>query len=696
MQFMVLNVQDAFEELGIEQKKGDVTVEPRTQKAKGLVALQKYKANFKFLEDAVRTLQFRLVSEESDFEDPYLTIGPNTMARPCPVKPAHGFVDSRPVNNKAEALKVWKEARKADPKAEMLLMPYIKSSHNAIWTTGVLTVGQGNDGATGGKAAASIRTTDKSPLAHDEKVERAILTEAGVKEGDAPYLEFVQNEKRDAIYLVQLRSGPKVSGLGPDFVPKTVTVTKIEKPRGDLLEWKEICAKFKAGTVVVHPGGALSSHWGVHCVDNGIPYVTTPAMCSKVKVGETLKKIPVEIPQKDVEEVLKGIAYGVTYQIGYREAAMLVLGALHNSAYFGKQESRLYGVAVMLALKLGFAACFGEARHKQKHGLARHQVYDKAWANLRESVQKFNEIRKKFYEKGWRPGYGGKAWGKCSDATADLWNATVRFVREKTPEALKNVNEALNVMINCAHNNGWWFNKFIYAGWFDIAAQSPASPLIAIMHHVYQISTAPAEFNGLMAEVEKASESAKTKRGRASTDQLPSKDTPREYGPFKIVYMPSGKPWFVTFPDGSQRRCAGLWGVAKLYLEIMKKEVTDEARTEVFKHLQSELGKPGKGVKGDTWIIPDLDTTTLGKEKVTAAAATIKSNMLHVQIKTEGGVHYQTMNVPVTKELQEAIAKAKPIPSFSGSGDVYAALEVQKDGVYLGEHKVVPLKNYLT
>ena len=71
----------------------------------------------------------------------------------------------------------------------------------------------------------------------------------------------------------------------------------------------------------------------------------------------------------------------------------------------------------------------------------------------------------------------------------------------------------------------------------------------------------------------------------------PSEDAPADYGPFKIVHVPSGKPWFVSYPDGSRKRCAGLWGVAKLYLIHHSMEVTDEKRREIMKHIEATLGK---------------------------------------------------------------------------------------------------------
>jgi hypothetical protein len=577
---------------------------PRTQKAKGLVALKVYQETFMF-GGKVQTLPFKLISDAGDIDDPLFYIKDELFARPCPVTPQHGFVDSRPIKNKAEAMKLFKQAQKVDPKAELLLMPYIKADFNAIWTPGLLAVGPGNDGATSGHKSVAVHTTETIPLL-DPKV---VTSASGMAEGAAPYLEFVGRHpvgaaKSEPIYLVQLRGGPKLSGLGANFIPKKIKVLHVVHAKGDLIEWKEACAKFKPGTVVVHPGGTMSSHYAVHCVEHDIPIITvgkTPT------VGETLEPTPVAKPEKDVDEVLKGLAVGVTLPIDYESAVLIVLGALHNSPFFDKGDSRLFGTAVMLALKLGFAACFGEARHKDTAGLARHQVYEKAWADIASHVKRFNVARAKFYYQAWSPGFGGKKWGACADATADLWNATVRLARLKTKESLTAVVDALNVVINQAHNNGWWFNKFISAKWFDVAAKSPASPLIVTMRHVYAIQTAPAKMEGLIADIQESgeSESATPRRAKATVNK--PTDAPAEYGPFKITYVPSGKPWFVQYPDGTRKRCAGLWGVAKLYLEAFNMEVTDETRKKCFKHIEDTLGKnKGSGKKGDTWIIPDI------------------------------------------------------------------------------------------
>jgi hypothetical protein len=222
------------------------------------------------------------------------------------------------------------------------------------------------------------------------------------------------------------------------------------------------------------------------------------------------------VPELDVDETLKGFSQGIALDIPYERnvdhperdgiAVKFLLGALHNVSFFGKKESRLLGVGIALTIRLALCACFGEARHKSNPtGLSRDQIYKKAWADVADYVKRFNEARKKFYEKGWRPGFGGKAWAVCADATADLWNLTVKFVRSKSREDLTKVVESFNKVVDCAHNNGWWFNKFVDANWFDISANYPAAPLIATADVVYRILKEDVRIEGLVAEIEKAS-----------------------------------------------------------------------------------------------------------------------------------------------------------------------------------------------
>ena len=82
------------------------------------------------------------------------------FARPCPLIPRHGFVDSRPVKNKADIKKLFDEIKAQDPDGEMILGPYFdKVDYNAVLVnSGMLSIGPNNDGATAGKSSISFLT----------------------------------------------------------------------------------------------------------------------------------------------------------------------------------------------------------------------------------------------------------------------------------------------------------------------------------------------------------------------------------------------------------------------------------------------------------------------------------------------------------------------------------------------------------
>lgn len=662
----------------------------RTQKAKGIDALQKFNSSLNFHSE-IKVPSFDVISDDNDM---YNVDWPKKVfplfARPCPIVPRHGFVDSRPINSPQEATSLFAEAKQADSQAELVLMPYIKATHNAIWTPGKLTVGPGNDGATSGKNCVAIKTGNQGPFLNEELVNASDL-----KAGDVPYLEFV---KDSSWYVVQLRGGPNISDLGDDYLPEDVKVKQVVVAEGDLVEWETKAKNFKPGTVVDHRGGALSTHYGVHCNLNKVPILTT----REPKVGQTLRNckcqpqlikqgwcpkcdgLVAQIPEKDIDEMLNGLSIGINYDISYNEGVKLLLGALHSQSYFGVKESRILGVAVAVALKLAFCACFGEARHKQKLGLARDQVYSKAWADVEESVRKFNEARSKFYQKGWRPGFGGKAWAKCADATAELWNATVRFVRNKTEQDMNQMIESLNKVVNCAHNNGWWFNKFITPHWFDVAMKTPSAALIAVAHHVYRILGERAEVKGLISEVEK---SERTGGAAASTDGT-------TFGSFSITYYHRSKkdrrPWVLTLEDGTERRASCYLRLARQYLKAIGEPITKPREVEVRNAMEAVLkDKPRVSNQAfDKWIIPNIKKADL-LAKVLKAQARIKSSVLHIQIVVRGD-SYQTRDVPIP----QSFAIGRKLKSLAGnSGELYAPLDVKSDGIYAGAVKVVNLNN---
>ena len=123
-------------------------VKPRTQKARGIFLLAG-------MDSGWLSQKASLITNESQVGTvPWSDSA--MFARPCPVRPRHGFVESRLVHNRAQLLGVWKEATQEDPEAEVILMPFLKAKGNAVVTAKMIAIGPGHDGATAGKNCLEI------------------------------------------------------------------------------------------------------------------------------------------------------------------------------------------------------------------------------------------------------------------------------------------------------------------------------------------------------------------------------------------------------------------------------------------------------------------------------------------------------------------------------------------------------------
>ncbi len=144
---------------------------PRTQKARGIAALARYHASY-----LVPPFEIHCAS----------TVRPEQLlgyfSRPCPMRPRHGFVDSRKITSVEEADVLIRETLAADPEAEIVTMPLIEAACSGIWTTGLLTIGVGNDGATAGTSARTLPALGKLVTADT-------MAKAGVQ--DTPYVEIL-------------------------------------------------------------------------------------------------------------------------------------------------------------------------------------------------------------------------------------------------------------------------------------------------------------------------------------------------------------------------------------------------------------------------------------------------------------------------------------------------------------------------
>jgi hypothetical protein len=401
------------------------------------------------------------------------------FARPCPKKPRHGFVDSRVIQSNKELLALWKEVKAQDKHGEIVLGPYYPSiKYNAVYAnSGSLSIGLGNDGATGGNNSISFPV---SPT----KFPSIFRKESGLTQKQTVYLESIySNSKYDSRWrLVQARGGPAISAVSPDFIPKSVTVKNIVIPHNDLLRWEKEAKKFRAGTVVYGAGHTLASHAAIHCVLNKVPFITS----RKPKVGEVL------LPQGDKDVKINRIRFKKGVRAGLAMCRTLIseddmhkyfyysVSVLHNWAYIkhSKHADWLLGTASILFTKICTSLVFGEYRHMGKtSNVSRHSVYKKIMKGGISNFHKLPKVFKGFYSGKWTDGFGGIPWATCTWYTHSLWkNIADTFNRKSSSLSDKEISKILTVMnktTNIAHNNGWWFNKIASEADLDTIAANP-------------------------------------------------------------------------------------------------------------------------------------------------------------------------------------------------------------------------------
>ena len=457
----------------------------QTQKARGIAALSKY-SNLACL--SARTIT-RSMDLPSFLEHP-------VFARPCPMRPRHGFVDSRICRTAPEVAAVWNEARAADPEAELILMRPIDAVSSVVLAGGRLAIGPGHDGATAGHDVRELRVI---PMSWNP----SILSAAGIPEDETAYLELVvgtigvEYAPRVKTYAVQLRAGPALPASS-DFVPCETVVTSVVTPHDDLPRWESDVAAFPPGTVVVAPGGSLASHAAIHCVINGVPYVTS----YMPSVGETI--YPASDAPKftlDASAFMRGSATADA-QLASSErkaACKLAIVTLHQWPALRDSDaaiaSQLLGFACRTLARAGAAICAGEARHyslklrrQRPTKISRAGRIDKSLCGSLTAQRRALTMAGKAFEcSGWKGGYGGKAWLECASSVDRLWRAQSGALVEA------DLVEALNRVVNVAHNNGALLNKLVDEDFFGVAANGPTHQLIHLMAELHTVLTdAPA------------------------------------------------------------------------------------------------------------------------------------------------------------------------------------------------------------
>lgn len=468
----------------------------KTQKARGVLVLKKF---WKEYSPDTAGLGVIDVKHLIDVENPtkFDWISYPKFARPCPVTPRHGFVESQVVHSKEELLEVIEQTKQADPAGEVMLMEYVQAKLNMVWTPSLLTIGSGHDGATGGKGVVTF------PLSGQwDRHIQALAPMALVH--DYPYVEAVIEgiPPGSSIFLTQLRNGP-VMDSKPDFIPQAMTVTRIIQPdvkRGDLLEWETLMLGVKGenGVVVWHPTGSMGDHFAVHARSCGVACVTS----FEPKIGDFLEQVVCVKPSYGA--VVRGLVAGATVQFNqgvvgsstkFEDVATTMLMGLHNSSAMEGDQAWWFGASVSLMLRLGSMALRGEARHLSPNKGARPAIYHKAAKMKMQAHQKRCNGLINIFRYGWSIGaksIGGKAWAQCGLSLAELFNVVGEFVRCPDEVRYGALMRSFNVTVNQAHNGGWWLNKFIPKNVFEqaqegsVAAALRATPLIYKLDQEYR------------------------------------------------------------------------------------------------------------------------------------------------------------------------------------------------------------------
>ena len=655
----------------------------RSQKVKGFAAL--VEANFRCDLLIPVPSPWGVVIDESDIPAVSGVFSPTALmfARPCPIRPRHGFVESREVNGsepRTLALsKIWAEARSEDPEAEMLVTRKINASYNLVITPSRLAVGTGHAGATSGQGSYEIPLMGVMP----PELTSDLLSKAEIDiSRDDPYVEAVISDGGGA-FLTQLRAGAKIpAAVGRDYIPAPLTVTEVVDAQGDLLEWEEKVGKLPAGAVVYHGGGTLVSHYSVHCLINKIPVVTS----HRPRVGERLLQTAV-LAQPSVEAVRRGLGVGAWMDLRYfsecsaRHCTYAMLTILHNAPVMTGEYGVWLGMAAAVMLRVGMAASHGEARHARKPETCREDVYLASLGSFLASRTQLGLVQWLFLNHKWRSSFGGPAWAKCTNSLLVLDAAARALLNMPSPEAVTVLTTALNQAVNQAHNGGWWLDKFVPLNAFEQASEQSLMALCHAAHGVHCM--------GVLAEGE-----SKNKQWEPVVEKWASLGDLKIVPPgwYAEVYPPpkddsedsDGVHWELNYSDDSSEDdedgiddvdpTSEILFVDPASVEPVKAAKKPEATSLTPSHY-TNLGEEG---------IPMIDSPVISSVQGRYRVDGFGTPYMHIQYRIEGMTGYYAVDVPLDHPpaQQEAPCNKDGVPyhSYSGSNVVgYFPMDVFKD-----------------
>lgn len=440
------------------------------------------------------------------------------FARPCPTVPRHGFVDSRFVSSVAEVAALVAQTYKEEKEAEIITMPRLEGQYSAVLSPSSLVLGTGNDGATSGHGVL-LSVPLPLPNLHRWNLAYSGKAEYGTKEApEHIYLEAVEHDGR--MVLVQARPGPVTETGLADYVPRDMVVEVVYKLNESwspsLLQWEGMVKGWKEekGLVVWAPGSSLTSHFAVHCIQNGVPFITRK---EEPKEGEKLEK---QAPPKftkvgrdrfarEMEKRLKEKLYfDQGKDVKHGIASSFALATAHAHSVWGNDTFlvKLRVRALIHLLRYAAVACIGEARHFCTSGPGRPtdpndpraveyktvsieharkptlpweilhpaapktlveihpdraSVYNVAFKHSLEALMDWVVLAAQdLAQPGWREGMGGDKWASSARVCRETWDALQLFLAQPDKKNWRRLCQKWNELAFAVHNGGGLLNKW--------------------------------------------------------------------------------------------------------------------------------------------------------------------------------------------------------------------------------------------
>ena len=403
------------------------------------------------------------------------------MARPCPSKPRHGFVESRVITTPHDLLVVIRETRQADPRGEVIITPFIEAQVSGVVTNSNVSVGGSHNGATSGNGSVSIPC-----LSHIEQylgrsgplecyTKQSCYTKSvsrtryiGLSKTRVPYVEMVNGK------LVQVRYGPQTSpGLTRWSPHYEILVTHTWEPSqavmNDFLVFEEqLKEKYEkySNCILILRHGTLACHAAVQAIAIGMSVIAEKEV--SIAIHEIVIFPKTSTTATNPEEMRREITHGLTiarttipdssdlHETG--QHVMWAVAVIQGMASLELTPNVLKHIAAAghIITAYGLAACVGEHRHFYAKGPGKqgktllgpsgshlqfvdYDVHDASEFSRSErfvqalhlplDIQRgahfhviglIQVITHDFGVAGWSNGYGGLKWAECSAALGEL------------------------------------------------------------------------------------------------------------------------------------------------------------------------------------------------------------------------------------------------------------------------------------